>query len=100
MNYEYIKNYTFKTIEGNEFILKNYDSIANYVPKYPNQKDTRKAIAYFHTLRDINALKRNQTFMLYQNSNSIKVFEDNLKYYVYIHFLKNILIYCPIILGI
>ncbi|EEA6183216.1 hypothetical protein G3774_001490, partial [Campylobacter jejuni] len=24
MNYEYIKNYTFKTIEGNEFILKNY----------------------------------------------------------------------------
>ncbi|EAI9330946.1 hypothetical protein F8872_08480, partial [Campylobacter coli] len=99
MNYEYIKNYTFKTIEGNEFILKNYDSIANYVPKYPNQKDTRKAIAYFHTLRDINALKRNQTFMLYQNSNSIKVFEDNLKYYVYIHFFKKYSYLLPYYFG-
>lgn len=100
MNYEYIKNYTFKTMEGNKFALKNYDSIANYVPKYPDQKDTRRAIAYFHTLRDINALKRNQTFMLYQNSNSIKVFEDNLNImFIYI-FLKNIFIYCLIILEI
>ncbi|WP_407924066.1 DNA methyltransferase family protein [Campylobacter estrildidarum] len=99
MNYEYIKNYVFKTIEGHELILKNYDSIANYVPKYPNQKDTRKAIAYFHTLRDINALKRNQTFMVYKNSNSIKVFEDNLKYYIYIHFFKQYSYLLPYYFG-
>ena len=45
-------------------------------------------MAYFHTLRDINALKRNQTFLPKQGSNTIKIFKENLKYYIYIHFFK------------
>ncbi|MCV3550063.1 SAM-dependent methyltransferase [Campylobacter lari] len=99
MNYEYIKNYIFKTIEGDIFSLSDYDSIANYVNKYPNHNDPREAVAYFHTLRDINALKRNQTFMSTKNFNSVKVFKNNLKYYIYIHFFKKYAYLLPYYFG-
>lgn len=88
MNYEFIQNYTFKTIEGQSFKLTNFDFITNYVSKYSNPYDKRKEVAFFHTLRDINALKRNQTFMKKQTTNSIRVFAENLKYYCYIHHFK------------
>ena len=88
MNYEFIQNYTFKTIEGQSFKLTNFDFITNYVSKYPNPYDKRKEVAFFHTLRDINALKRNQTFMKKQTTNSIRVFAENLKYYCYIYHFK------------
>lgn len=99
MDYEFIQNYHFKTIEGQSFCLNDFDFIANYVSKYPNPNDKRDAVAYFYTLRDINALKRNQTFMQRQNANAVKVFSENLKYYIYIHFFKA---YCgklPYFLG-
>lgn len=88
MSYEFIKSYKFKTYEGKEFCLNDFDFIGNYVQKYPNHNDTREAVAYFHTLRDINALKRNQTFMKAQGANTVKVFAENLKYYCYINHFK------------
>ncbi|WP_190317946.1 MULTISPECIES: Eco57I restriction-modification methylase domain-containing protein [unclassified Campylobacter] len=88
MTYDFIQNYKFKTLENTSFSLKNFDFISNYICKYPNLKDKRKAVAYFHTLRDINALKRNKSFLQKQSSNSIKVFKENLKYYVYVHLFK------------
>lgn len=99
MDYEFIKNYTFKTYEGQKFRLNNFDFITNYVSKYPNHYDKRKEVAFFHTLRDINALKRNQTFMNEQNSNSIKVFAENLKYYCYIHHFKQFAAKLPYYFG-
>ncbi|MSN97037.1 hypothetical protein F1B92_07675 [Campylobacter sp. FMV-PI01] len=88
MTYDFIKNFEFKTLEKHKFRLNDFDFITNYVRKYPNPNDKREAVAYFHTLRDINALKRNQTFQKKQNSNSIKIFKENLKYYCYIHHFK------------
>ncbi|ASM38103.1 putative DNA methyltransferase [Campylobacter sputorum bv. paraureolyticus LMG 11764] len=88
MSFEFIKNFKFKTLENHKFRLNDFDFITNYVGKYPNPNDKRKEIAYFHTLRDINALKRNQTFQAKKNSNSIRVFKENLKYYCYIHHFK------------
>lgn len=88
MDYEYIKKYTFKTLEQHTFSLSQFDSINHYICKYPNPKDTRKAVAYFHPLRDINALKRNKTFIQNPNKSAIKIFKENLKYYIYIHFFK------------
>lgn len=88
MNYDFIKSYKFKTYEGNKFCLNDFDFIGNYVQKYPNFNDKREAVAYFHTLRDINALKRNKTFMREPNTNSVKVFAENLKYYCYIDHFK------------
>ena len=61
--------------------MKDFDFIGNYVSKYPNHKDSRQEVAYFYTLRDINALKRSKTFLDKPQANAIKVFADNLKYY-------------------
>ncbi|RDU72306.1 hypothetical protein CQA66_05375 [Helicobacter aurati] len=88
MDYDFIKNYQFSTDSGKKLRLNDFDFIGNYVLKYPNPKDKRKEIAYFHTLRDINALKRNQTFMTKCSANSIRVFQDNIQYYYYIHHFK------------
>lgn len=89
MDYLYIKNFTFKTFEGATLQLSKFDFISNYITKYPNPKDNREAVAYFHTLRDINALKRNKTFKDKLDSNTIRVFKDNLAYYCYIHHFKD-----------
>lgn len=89
MDYEFIQSYSFKTSEGEKLRLKDFDFITKYVNKYPNPKDTRKEIAYFHTLRDINALKRNKTFLTKPSSNAIRIFSENLKYYYYIHHFKS-----------
>lgn len=99
MTYEYVKNYTFKSLEGGSFALKNFDFIGSYVRKYPNLKDTKEPVALFHTLRDINALKRNKSFLSKESSNSIKVFKENLKYYVYIHFFKKYAHFLPYYYG-
>lgn len=88
MDFNFIKNYEFKTYEGQTFVLNKFDFIGNYITKYPNPKDSRKEVAYFHTMRDINALKRNATFMPNYNSNTIRVFSENLKYYYYVHHFK------------
>lgn len=89
MDFDFIQNYEFESIEGYVFKLKDFDFITSYICKYPNLKDEREGVAYFHTLRDINALKRNQTFLPKQGSNTIKIFKENLKYYIYIHFFKS-----------
>lgn len=88
MDFNFIKNYEFKTYEGQAFVLNKFDFIGNYITKYPNPKDSRKEVAYFHTMRDINALKRNATFMPNYNSNTIRVFSENVKYYYYVHHFK------------
>lgn len=88
MDFNFIKNYEFKTYEGQTFILNKFDFIGNYITKYPNPKDIREEVAYFHTMRDINALKRNATFMQKSSSNTIRVFSENLKYYYYVHHFK------------
>lgn len=88
MDFNFIQNYEFKTYEGQTFALNRFDFIGNYITKYPNPKDTRKEVTYFHTMRDINALKRNATFMQKSSSNTIRVFSENLKYYYYVHHFK------------
>ncbi len=99
MDYDFIKNYEFKTLEGAKFRLNDFDFIANYVQKYPNFKDERKEVAYFYTLRDINALKRSRTFMDKPSSNSVKIFAENLKYYYYIHHFKHFAAKLPYYFG-
>lgn len=99
MDFNFIQNYRFRTIENQHFCLKDFDFITNYVSKYPNPRDKRNAVAFFYTLRDINALKRNKTFLPNQSANAIKVFSENLKYYIYIHFFKKYCANLPYFLG-
>ena len=100
MDFNFIQNYSFKIYPENKTLrLNDFDFITNYVQKYPNHKDTRQAVAYFYTLRDINALKRSKTFLDKPQNNAIKVFYDNLKYYYYIHHFKQFAHQLPFYFG-
>lgn len=91
MNYEYIQNFEFAVDGGHKFVLSGMDSIANYVTKYPNGKslhDKSNVLALFYTMRDINALKRNRTFIDREVSNAIYVTQDKFAHYCYIDVFK------------
>lgn len=99
MDFDFIKNYSFKSYEGQKFSLNDFDFISNYICKYPNPHDTRQEVAFFHTLRDINALKRNKTFLAKNSSFAVRVFAENFKYYCYIHHFKHFAHKLPYFLG-
>jgi hypothetical protein len=91
MDYDFIKKYRFKTKEGTAFSLDDFDTIANYIPKYPNKNSissANKPVAKFYTIRDINALKRNRTFIDNDMANTVYVAMDKLPYYCYVDIFK------------
>lgn len=102
MNYEYIQNYQFKVKDDGLFRLKDFDTIVNYVQKYPNKKylnKNDKPVAKFWTLRDINALKRNRTFIDSDTYNTVYVLMDKLPYYCYIDIFKQYADKMPYFIG-
>ncbi|MCL1947748.1 MAG: SAM-dependent methyltransferase [Chitinivibrionia bacterium] len=91
MDYKFIENFKFNIKDYGIFCLNDFDTIANYVQKYPNKKHLDKTydtVAKFWTLRDINALKRNRTFIDSDTYNTVYVSRDKLPYYCYIDVFK------------
>ena len=102
MGYDYIQNYQFKVKDDGVFRLKDFDTIANYVQKYPNKKFLNKndrPVAKFWTLRDINALKRNRTFINEDTYNTVYVLMEKLPYYCYIDIFKQYTDRMPYFIG-
>lgn len=100
MDFDYIENYPFRTIEGKEFRLADFDYVSNYVNKYPKKGQVfKEGDLIFYTLRDINALRRNKTFLNKPNSNAVKVDLEKLDYYVYIDVFKDFAESIPYYLG-
>lgn len=102
MNYDYIQNYQFKVKDDEFFRLKDFDTIVNYVQKYPNKKflnKNDKPVAKFWTLRDINALKRNRTFINEDTYNTVYVLMEKLPYYCYIDVFKQYSDKMPYFIG-
>jgi len=102
MTYDYIQNYQFKVKDGGFFRLKDFDTIVNYVQKYPNKKYLNrndKPVARFWTLRDINALRRNQTFIDSDTYNTVYVLMEKLPYYCYIDIFKQYADKMPYFIG-
>jgi hypothetical protein len=101
MDYEYIKKYKFKTYENKSFSISEYDTIGNYISKYPNHKqvEKRETIAYFYTMRDINALKRAATFLPKETVNAVRVQKANLSYYCYVDVFKDYIPHIPYYFG-
>lgn len=102
MDYEYIQNYQFRVKDDGVFRLNDFDTIANYVQKYPNKKSLAnddKPVAKFWTLRDINALRRNRTFIKEDNYNTVYVMLDKLPYYCYIDIFKQYVDMMPYFVG-
>ena len=102
MTYDYIQNYQFKVKDDGLFRLKDFDTIVNYVQKYPNKKilnKNDKPVAKFWTLRDINALKRNRTFIDSDTYNTVYILMDKLPYYCYIDVFKQYASKMPYFIG-
>lgn len=100
MDFDYICSFTFKTVEGKSFRISDFDYIGNYIKKYPSGKHKNSDCQlHFYTLRDINALKRNKTFLDYQTQNSICVDLEKLDYYVYVDVFKDFIEKIPYYLG-
>ncbi|HOM10248.1 MAG TPA: hypothetical protein PLX22_09430 [Spirochaetota bacterium] len=89
MDYNYVQNYKFKTIDNKNFSLNDFDFISNYINKYPlkNIKPNENDILFW-TMRDINALKRNRTFIHEFGYNAIIVDKNKLDYYIYVDVFK------------
>lgn len=88
MDYSFIVDYHFKVDDGNDVRLADFDFIRNYISKYPNARGEGEPVAYFYLMRDINALKRNKTFVDNPSDKMIPVYANNLKYYYYVHHFK------------
>ncbi len=88
MNFDYIKNFIFQIEDGASFKLNDYDFIGNYLYKYP-RKNVANPAGFFYTMRDINALKRNKTFLKENHSNAIIIEKEQLPYYHYVNLFKS-----------
>jgi predicted RNA methylase len=105
MDYNYIENYKFKTNEDKTFSLRQYDTIGKYINKYPNKNkvSANDTVAYFYTMRDINALKRTATFLdnetCYQNKNAVRITADKMPYYCYVDVFKEYIPHIPYYFG-
>lgn len=99
MDFDTIRSFGFETESGTEFHLDAFDYISNYIEKYPRKCSPTADSLYFWTMRDINALKRNRTFVDCYSSNSIVIDKTKLDYYAYIDVFKRQLHRLPFYFG-
>ena len=117
MDYNFIRSFRFRVGDKNGFCLDDFDYIAKYVDKYPkkNRSTSDDALCssvdgdvcrsekdnslFFWTLRDINALKRNRTFVESYSANTIVIDKRKLDYYAYIDVFKRNLHRLPFYFG-
>jgi len=100
MKYDDIMNFSFLTDCGNRLRLSGYDFISKYIQKYPRKGSfPRNESAYFWPLRDINALKRNRTFLKFYRPGCIIIQPAMLKFYIYVDVFKNNLHRLPYFYG-
>ena len=100
-----------------DFCLGDFDYINNYVDKYPKKKRPTSNYSlfsssegdvqhsenedplFFWTMRDINALKRNRTFVESYSANTIVLDNRKLDYYAYVDVFKRNLHRLPFYFG-
>ena len=101
IEYDFVKNYSFQTMDNKAFCLNDYEFISTFIDKYPNKKRVSNAqkIAMFYTLRDINALRRSKTFIEKDCANAVYVVPEKYSLYCYVDVFKRILKNVPYYFG-
>ncbi len=101
MEYSYIRSFPFRIFDGHRFCLNDFDYIPNYIRKYPTKQGQPipDDSLFFWTMRDINALKRNRTFVTKYSSNTIVIDKRKLDYYTYVDVFKRNLYRLPFYFG-
>ena len=101
MQYDFIRSFRFALHEGDCFRLSDFDYITNYISKYPSKRHQPipDESLFFWTMRDINALKRNRTFVKTYSKNTIVVDKRKLGYYAYVDVFKRNLYRLPFYFG-
>ena len=118
MAYDFICSFRFRVVDKNDFCLDDFDYIANYVDKYPKKRNKptsdnslfssldentyeseKDDFLFFWTMRDINALKRNRTFVESYSANTIVIDKRKLDYYAYVDVFKRNLHRLPFYFG-
>lgn len=89
MTYDYIKDFVFDIFQENlSFCLYDFKTIDGKVNKYPT-KEKKPSDLQFYTIRDINALRRNKSFLTGFCQNGIKMNEQELYLYAWLDYFKN-----------
>ena len=90
MHYDFIRQFRFKTSDKIDFSLNDFDYITRYIDKYPSKHRPKidGDSIFFWTMRDINALKRNRTFVKNYSYNTIVIDKNKLDYYAYVDVFK------------
>ena len=102
MNYDNVRNYSFKVKGYKTFRLSNFDTIADYVQKYPNKRlfdKPKNPVENFWTSCNINALKRNRTFIDQDTHGTVYISTEQLPYYCYIDIFKQYADQMPYFIG-
>ena len=101
MEYDYIRSFPFRIVDGTRFCLSDFDYITSYIRKYPSKKHQPLSddSLFFWTMRDINALKRNRTFVKNYSNNTIVLDKRKLDYYAYVDVFKRNLYRLPFYFG-
>jgi len=101
MDYSFIRSFPFRREDGLHFCLRDFDYITGYIRKYPSKKHQpiHNDSLFFWTMRDINALKRNRTFVESYRAHTIVIDKENLDYYVYVDVFKRNLHRLPFYFG-
>lgn len=90
MTYSYIQHFHFEVLNSNiTFCLNDYETIDGKISKYPSKELKNTSDLQFYTIRDINALKRNKSFLVGFSNNGIKVHLNDLYKYAWLDFFKN-----------
>ena len=89
MTFDEILNFEFDVFGSDKkFVLNSFNTIDGVVDKYPT-KNKNDSDLQFYTIRDINALHRNRTFLTGFCANGIKVTKENLHFYAWLDLFKN-----------
>ena len=99
MSHDNICHFRFHT-DDTTFAVSDFQYLDDFVQKYPRIPDTNDLSGImFYTMRDINALRRNRTFVFDNSKNGVPINRKQLPYYIYADVFKQHLHHIPYYFG-